>query len=299
MRTSSILPLAVLAVAACSSAEPVSAVVCPAPELETVWTLDGLSEPESVALSADGTFFYVSQVGGEGEAKDGDGRIARVSRDGRLIDGSWASGLNGPKGLALKDGRLYASDIDAIAVIDARSGAVQRRVPVTGAVFLNDAAVAPDGSVLFSDSGRARIYVLDGETVSTWLSDDLLSAVNGLLVEPDRLIVTTMQGRLLAIDWSTKAITVLAEGLADADGVVRLKDGTYLVSEWPGRLFHVRADGTNSVVKDTRGQDEYINDYILDGDVVVAAQWEPGRVSAWRVRRGSEKACAEVSASTP
>ena len=35
-----------------------------------VWVLDGLAEPESVALAADGRTLYVSNVGGEGDVKD-------------------------------------------------------------------------------------------------------------------------------------------------------------------------------------------------------------------------------------
>lgn len=121
--------------------------------------------------------------------------------------------------------------------------------------------------------------------MDTWLEHELLRSINGLLPEPRRLVVTTMQGKLLAIDWQTRAITVLADGLGDADGLVALGNDAYLVGEWPGRLFHVTADGTTSVLLDTREAKRYLNDFILLGDRLIVPNWEPGTLSAYRVAR--------------
>jgi sugar lactone lactonase YvrE len=255
------------------------------PTLTPLWTARGFSNPESVALSADGRFFYVSNVSGEAGAKDGDGFISRVGRDGTMIERQWAKGLDAPKGLALRDGRLWVSDIDSVVELDAASGAILARHKVDGARFLNDLDFAPDGGVLVTDSGGARIYVLEDGAASVWLADELLSAVNGLLPEPGRLVVTTMAGRLLAVDWRTRAITTLAEGLGAADGVAALGGNAYLVSEWRGRLFHVTPDGAHSVVMDTRAAPVLINDFLLAGDTLVLPNWEPSTLSAYRVSR--------------
>ena len=83
--------------------------------LQRVWLVEGLASPESVALSADGRFLYVSNVNGEGEDHDGNGFIAKVSLDGRLLSRTWATGLDAPKGLALRDRkstRLNSSHTD-------------------------------------------------------------------------------------------------------------------------------------------------------------------------------------------
>lgn len=280
MRLVKHLSLAVaLALAACATSPSGP------PTLTPLWTTRGLANPESVVLSADGAFFYVSNVSGEGGAKDGDGFIARVGRDGAVIAPRWATGLDAPKGLALKDGTLFATDIDRIVALDATTGAVVARHAVEGARFLNDAAFAPDGALLASDSGTARIFALKDGDVSVWLADDLLRAVNGLLPERDRLVVTTMQGKLLAVDWTTKAITVLAENLGDGDGVAPLGAGAYLVSEWPGRLFHVTPDGAQTVMMDTRTQTILLNDFLLVGDTLVVPNWEPSTLTAYRVSR--------------
>lgn len=255
------------------------------PQLVPLWSTPGFANPESVALSQDGRFLYVSNVNGEGDARDGNGSIAKLSLDGKVIERGWATGLDGPKGMALRGGRLYVSDITALVELDSASGKVLARHDAPEAGFLNDVAFAPDGSVLVSDSAKARIYAWRDGRMQPWLQDDLLRSVNGLLPEGDRLVVTTMQGRLLAIDWTTRRITQLAEGLGDGDGLAALGDGGYLVSEWPGRLFHVRADGTSTVLLDGRKDKRYLNDFLLVGDRLLVPNWEPGTVSAYRLRR--------------
>lgn len=266
------------ALAACgSAAAPVT--------LEQVWRISGLAAPESVALSGDGAFLYVSNVNGEGDAHDGNGFISRVSLDGAVLQREFATGLDGPKGLMLHGDALYVSDINRLVVLDAHSGAVRRITPIAGAEFLNDLAFAPSGEVLIADSGTARIFTVDAAgTTATWAENALLGAVNGLLPEPSRLLVTTMQGRLLAIDYQTRAITILAEGLGDADGIAPLGGGRYLVTAWPGEMFWVDAtDGSHQQIMDTRQEPRYLNDILRVGDMLYAPHWEPGELTAYRL----------------
>ena len=278
MRRALLTAAALLASAAAFSSSAQTA----APTLEPLWTISGFDSPESVLPTRGG--YFVSNVGGEGDARDGDGWIALVGvGDGHAI-ARWVAGLDAPKGMALKDGKLYVSDITKLVVIDVARETIIARHDVPDSAFLNDVAVAPDGKVLVADSGKQRIYAFDGTAATPWLEDPLLRSINGLLPEKDRLVVSTMQGRLLAVDWKTKAITVLAEGLGNGDGLARLKDGTYIVSEWPGRLFHVRADGTHAVIADTRQQEQFWNDFLLVGDTLVVPNWKPGTLSAYRVR---------------
>jgi glucose/arabinose dehydrogenase len=275
--------LALAAIAGCAPGSTAPEQGAPPPSLTLAWRLEGLANPESAALSADRSFLYVSNVAGEGDARDGNGFISRVSLDGRLLEREWARGLNAPKGLALAGERLYAADIDVLVEIDAASGAVLSRTPVPDAVFLNDVAIAADGAVLIADSAADRINAVTAGQPSVWLEHELLDSVNGLLVEPGRLIVTTMAGRLLAIDHQTKAITVLAEGLGNADGVAALADGRYLVSQWPGVMHVVNGDGSNVVLFDTRAETLYLNDFLLVGDTLYQPHWEPSALSAYRV----------------
>lgn len=268
---------ALLALAACAHAPE------PPPRLEQIWRAGGLANPESAALSADGAFLYVTNVNGEGDAKDGNGFISRVSVDGAVIEREFATGLDGPKGIALRGNALYVADIDQVVVLDAANGAVRQRVSAPGARFLNDLAITPTGAVLIADSGTGRIYALGATAIEVWLEDSLLRSINGFLPEANRLIVTTMAGRLLAIDYTTRAITVLAEGLGDADGVAAISGGRYLVSEWPGLMHVVTPDGAHETILDVRGEQRFLNDFLLVGDKLYQPHWEPSEFSAYRV----------------
>jgi DNA-binding beta-propeller fold protein YncE len=276
---------AALALAACAQQTPPPASAA-APRLEQVWRLAGLANPESVALSADGAFLYVTNVNGEGEAQDGNGFISRVSLNGDMLQREFATGLDAPKGVMVGGDALYVADVDELVVLDAATGAIRRRVPAPGAGFLNDLAFAPDGQVLMADSATQRIYGVRSDAAEVWLEHELLDSVNGLLPEPDRLVVTTMAGRLLAVDYESRAVTVLAEGLGNADGVASLGDESYLVSEWPG-LVHVvnTADGSHETIMDTRAQERLLNDFLLVGDILYQPHWEPSELSAYRVIR--------------
>ncbi|HCK85332.1 MAG TPA: hypothetical protein DHW63_12675 [Hyphomonadaceae bacterium] len=247
------------------------------------WRVEGLANPESAALSREGSFLFVTNVNGEGGAKDGNGFISRISTDGQLLQREFARGLDAPKGIARGGDALYVADIDRMVVVDAATGAIRRGVAIPGARFLNDLALAPDGGVLIADSGAGRIYAIRGDAPTVWLEHELLDSVNGLLPEPDRLIVTTMAGRLLSIDYATRATTVLGEGLGDADGVAAIGEGRYLVSEWPGLMHVVAADGTHETLLDTRAEKLYLNDFLLAGGVLYQPHWEPGAFSAYDV----------------
>jgi hypothetical protein len=248
-----------------------------------VWSIAGLAQPESVALGADGRTLYVANVGGAGDAHDGNGYISRATTGGKLLDRKWVTGLDAPKGAIVAGDKLYVSDIDRLVEIDIPAGKVAARYRAPGATFLNDVAVAPDGTVLTADSGSGRIFALSNGTMSVWSDAPELKSVNGLLAEPNRLVVTTMEGKLLAIDYPARGVKVLASGLGQADGVTAGDGDNYFVSEWPGRLYRVTPQGHVQVLMDTRKKGEYINDFIRVGDLLIVPSWAPGKVSAYRV----------------
>lgn len=250
---------------------------------EPVWRLTGLADPESVAIAADGRSLYVANVAGEGDVKDGHGFISRISTNGKMLEREWVKGLDAPKGAIVSGGKLYVSDIDRLVEIDTATARITARYPAPGATFLNDVGVTPDGTVLVADSGTGRIFALANGAMTVWSADPLLRSVNGLLPEPDRMLVTTMEGLLLSVDYRTRAVTVKARGLGEADGVARADGDNYLVGEWPGRLFYVEPDGKVRTIADSRAREIYINDFIKVGDLLIVPNWKPGSVTAYRM----------------
>ena len=73
-----------------------------------VWSVtDGLDSPESVYYDAASGFVFSSQMGGDAAAKDGNGRIVKLTLDGKIVDTNWMTGLNAPKGLRAYRGTLF------------------------------------------------------------------------------------------------------------------------------------------------------------------------------------------------
>lgn len=292
------------ALTACSQSEPeaqaptpdaqtTSVETAPTPQsvtLQPLWQLDGFDAPESVIEAGDGTTLYVSNVGGDGSAQDNNGVISKIRMDGTMIDRNWIAGtealpLHGPKGMALVNGRLVVTDIDHVVLIDAEASNIIKRIPAEGAGFLNDAVAGPDGTALVSDSANARIYSVRDDVATVWLEDERLGGVNGLHNDGERLLVTTMSGgELLSIDWETKAITGIASGMENADGIGLRSDGSYIISSWPGQLWHVRDGEAPTLLQDTSGEAPILmNDLLLSGDTLVTPNWMPGTVRGYGI----------------
>lgn len=150
-----------------------------------------------------------------------DGSLWRISHDGRRIDRIAATGGR-PLGLELHpDGRLLVCDaVLGLLLIDPRHGQVERRLlEVEGRPmrFCNNAAVAADGTVWFSDS----------------------SARFGLDQWRDDLVQHTRTGRLLRLDPAGE-VSVVLDGLAFANGVALAPDGAFVAVAETGARTVVR-----------------------------------------------------------
>ena len=252
--------------------------VATAPVLETEWVLHGFDAPESIVPGVSPGTFYVSNVNGEGGAKDGNGYISIISDGGEWIEKDWVTGLNAPKGLALVGNDLYVSDIDEVVRINAETGEIVSRTPIPDAQFLND-VVSFNGAVLVSDSGTAIIHAITDDGVSVFMEDERLGGVNGLHDNRDSLLITTMSdGHLLKRMVMNENIIELASGMKNADGIAVLPSKEFIISSWPGELHHVNANGETQIIMDTQGDKIFMNDIFMDDRGLFAPNWQPGTV---------------------
>ncbi|MEM9571724.1 MAG: hypothetical protein AAF996_09665 [Pseudomonadota bacterium] len=259
---------------------PASAESVNLPTLTPVWVAAGLSAPEGVAV--DGDTLFISNVAGEGGDKDGEGWVSRLALDGTILEEKWVDGLNAPKGMAVRDGKLFVSDYDQYHVIDIASATIENSYPVEGAGFLNDITTW-QGGVYMSDSGSARIFQVDVNGYKEWLADDRLSGVNGLTPDGDRLLIATMDSGSLLETRGAGDIAEIATGMENADGIALLDDGSYLVSSWPGQIWHVTNNGETTEIHNTVDIPVYQNDLTRIGDLIIVPNWQPGTVTAWRI----------------
>lgn len=262
--------------------------------LTPVWELAGLEKPESTVYDPARGVLYVSNIAGETTARDGNGYIARVDLDGKLLDAAWIDGLHGPKGLALAGDRLYVADIDTLIEIDIPGARVLARHLAPEGKFFNDVTVGGDGGVFVSDSATNRIYNLRDGKLTVWIESPGLDGPNGLLAEADRLIVGAWGkeegvdahgGQLLAVAFADRAITSVSSDrpIGQLDGVESHPAGGYLLTDWfAGTLL--RIDGTghiSTLLTLNRGLADH--EYIADRHLLVLPQMLDGKLKAYRL----------------
>jgi|SRR5688572_24187868 outer membrane protein assembly factor BamB len=241
-------------------AESTAPAAVPAPtagSVEAGWmTTEGIATPESVYLDEGSGFIYSSQIDGAPDARDGNGRIVQLARNGRVVAADWVTGLNAPKGLRSHNGTLWTADMDEVIGIEIRNGRITSRTKIDGAMFLNDVAVGPDGTVYVSDMIGNRIYAIRDGKADVFAEGEMLEWPNGLLVDGNRLIVggwgkpkpdfsTEVPGHLFALDLRTKQKTLITpKPFANIDGLELDGRGGYIVSDYlAGKILQVSATG--------------------------------------------------------
>ena len=223
---------------------------------------DGIKTPESVWVDPATGFVYTSQVDGAPDARDGNGRIVKLTGDGRVISTTWAAGLSAPKGLRGCNGTLWVADLDEVIGISLATGAESARVKIPGAKFLNDVECATDGTVYVADTVASSIYSVKDGRAQLFADGEDLEYPNGLLLEGDHLVVggwgkpeadfsTKVPGRLYALDLKTRQQTLITPmPFANIDGVESDGGGGYIVSDFnAGTLLHVNAKGESRLLQ--------------------------------------------------
>jgi sugar lactone lactonase YvrE len=166
---------------------------------------------EDVVVAPDGTVYTGTE----------DGQIFRLGHDGSKVE-SIANTGGRPLGLEIDgDGRILVCDAHAgLLRVDPTTGGIEPitdRVAGTKMMFCNNAAIAGDGTVYFSDSSTHY-------GIEEWKKD---------------FVEHTRTGRLLRLD-TDGSITVLETGLAFANGVALAADESFVAVAETGARTVVR-----------------------------------------------------------
>ena len=238
------------------------------PAASRVATVQGFRTPESVIHDPAQDVYFVSNINGNPSQKSNDGFISRIAADGLRVDTMFIAGgrnqvtLNAPKGMAIRGDTLWVTDIDAVRAFNARTGApiASVRVQQPPAVFLNDVAAGPDGSLYITDTGLRfsaggemshpgpnRIYRVGARReISVAAEGDTLGGPNGITWDAanGRFIVVPFASQSI-FAWSPgdRAPRVIASGPGQFDGVEVLDGGRIIVSSWADSSVHVIANG--------------------------------------------------------
>lgn len=264
--------LSAAALAACQAEAPETATAPPATDTATAAaapaaeaiTFEGeFQTPESVLYDEGEDYYYVSNINGSPFGQDDNGYISRINAETREVEAKWIDGadpdtvLNAPKGMAIVGDELWVTDIGVIRRFNRKTREAGRPIPIAGATFLNDLAssgtdvyvsdsgLQPDGEN-FAPSGTDAVYRVsqDGSFEAIARGSDL-NRPNGLAVEGNDIwAVTFGAAELYRIENGTKSdVRTLPQG--SLDGLVRLGDGTFLVSSWDANaVYQSRPDGS-------------------------------------------------------
>ena len=217
--------------------------------LEKIWESDTtLAIPESVLFDKSGLF--VAVIDGQPWEADGKGQIAKLDKNGKIVNASWTAGLNAPKGMSIWNKKLYVADISDVAVINTATGKVESRIPVEGATGLNDITIDTKGTVYASDSRQGNVHRIQNGKSELYLSG--LKGINGLKAVGDELYLLTGAGIFKAgPDKNPVSVAPMEIG---GDGIEPIGNGDYIVSCWTGLIYYLGKDGKMQVLLDTREQ---------------------------------------------
>lgn len=283
MKNLLLILVVVLAFVACQPAKQEEAAVF-SPKLTLKWESDTvLTTCESVIYDSANDVLYVANINGQPTDKDGNGFIAKLGLDGKIVQAQWVTGMDAPKGMGIYNGKLFVSDINRIHEIDIASGAIANTYVVDSAQFLNDITIDANGKVYVSDSNVGNILVLENGVVSEYVSG--VAGVNGLLSEgADLQMVSFATGVFNTID-AAKQVTLKTDSIDAGDGIEALAEGGYLVSSWTGKVTYVSPEWKNSLLLDTSA--ESINaadiEYIAEKRLLLVPTFFKNKVVAYEV----------------
>lgn len=245
--------------------------------LEKIWESDSLTlnGPESVLYDSASNSMYVSSMNA--------GTIVRMDTAGKVIQKDWVAGLTSNKGSALYNGLLYTAETAAVAVIDVNKASVVKRIPVEGAVMLNDLAIDSKGIIYVTDTRAGKVYRIENDKALMYLEN--LPGANGLLTVNADLYVATSTS-FLKVD-ANKAITTIADNFESGlDGIVMVAPNEFVISNYKGILYYVKGDGTHQVLLDTRANKIMSNDIAFSSKTktLYVPSFSTNRIIAYKLK---------------
>lgn len=212
--------------------------------LEKLWESDSitLKGPESALFDPMNNFLYVSSMGS--------GSIVIMGHDGKIINKEWMSGLKSNMGSAMFNGLFYTTEPSGIAVIDLKKVAVIKHIAIDNLGMLNDVAVDRKGIVYTSDTRTGKVYRIEDNKATIYLEN--IPGANGLLcINDDLYVVSTNAVQKVN---SKKEVTRVADGFDNGlDGIVMVAPNEFVISNYTGILYYVKADGSKEILLDSRG----------------------------------------------
>jgi hypothetical protein len=197
---------------------------------------------ESCTFDPERNLILAMNAGVPQDMQENDGYVSLINPDGTVHTAKWIGEnrngltLNHPLGSAIRNGVLYAVDIDHVRMFDLATGRPlgAHSAAGVGANGLNGIGVTADGTIYASNTrDPQRIYrvTADGQA-SVFIDGSPLMAPNGVAIDNDGNIVVVNIGNNAVLTFNPAGELINTEHAAESgnDGVIITEDGTKYVS---------------------------------------------------------------------
>ena len=228
--------------------------------------VSGFNQPEAVRYDPDQDIYFVGNWGpGAASATDNNGYISRMKPDGQIETMKFIAGgtngvvLHAPRGMYIVGDTLWVADADAVRGFDRKTGAKLANVDFSALDrgFLNDVAADATGTVYVTDTGKNKLYKVQGGPTLV-LADSALGAPNGITWDAAnrRFIIVPFGGAHSLRAWvpgTTTLTDITTSTGAKWDGVEVLSGGRILASSQADSSIHVFDGATGHAIIHTQG----------------------------------------------
>ena len=229
---------------------------------------DGFVAPEAVRYDPDQDVYFVGNWGpGSASATDNNGYISRMKPDGQIETLKFIAGgtnhvvLHAPRGMYIVGDTLWVADADAVRGFNRRTGDKVANYDFSGfdRGFLNDVAADATGTVYVTDTGRNKLYKVQGQGGPTVVvADSVLGAPNGITWDAanKRFIIVPFGGYKGIRAWVPGTTTLTDVGMstgAKYDGVEVLSGGRVLVASQADTSLHLFSGASGHAIIHTIG----------------------------------------------
>ncbi|HEX7979105.1 MAG TPA: hypothetical protein VF461_10910 [Gemmatimonadaceae bacterium] len=227
---------------------------------------DGFVAPEAVRYDPAQDVYFVGNWGtGSASATDNNGYISRMKPDGQIETMKFIAGgrdgvvLHAPRGMYIVGDTLWVADVDAVRGFDRKTGAKLASVDFSALDrgFLNDVAADATGTIYVTDTGRNKLYKVQGGPTLV-VADSALGSPNGITYDAanKRFIIVPFGGAHSLRAWvpGTTTLTDIATSTgAKWDGVEVLSGGRILASSQADSSIHIFDGATGHAIIHTQG----------------------------------------------
>jgi sugar lactone lactonase YvrE len=169
--------------------------------------------------------------------------------------------LHAPRGMYIVGDTLWVADADAVRGFNRRTGDKVANVDFSGfdRGFLNDVAADATGTVYVTDTGRNKLYKVQGQGGPTVVvADSVLGAPNGITWDAanNRFIIVPFGGYKGIRAWVPGTTTLTDAGMSTGskyDGVEVLSGGRVLVASQADTSLHLFSGTSGHAIIHTLG----------------------------------------------